>query len=43
MTCLGISAMVMFILSLMLKMYKNSKKSIAILTSKRADIEDPEV
>ncbi len=82
MTCLGISAMAVIMLSLMLKMYKNRKKniaiyigslilflgalglvraqrpiigdvlymramiphhSIAILTSKRADIEDPEV
>lgn len=81
MTCLGISAMAVIMLSLMLKMYKNKKKniaiylgslvlfvsalglvraqrpiigdilymkamiphhSIAILTSKRADIEDPE-
>lgn len=82
MTCLGISAMAVIMLSLMLKMYKNRKKnmaiyagslilflgalglvrsqapivgdvlymramiphhSIAILTSKRADIDDPEV
>ena len=82
MTCLGISAMAVIMLSLMLKMYKNKKKniaiyagslvlfvsalglvraqrpvvgdvlymkamiphhSIAILTSKRADIDDPEV
>lgn len=82
MTCLGISTMAVIMLSLMLKMYKNRKKniaiyvgslvlfvsalglvraqapivgdvlwmkamiphhSIAILTSKRADIEDPEV
>lgn len=81
MTCLGISAMAVIMLSLMLKMYKNKKKniaiylgslvlfvsalglvraqrpvigdvlymkamiphhSIAILTSKRADIDDPE-
>jgi uncharacterized protein (DUF305 family) len=81
MTCLGISAMAVIMLSLMLKMYKNKKKniaiylgslvlfvsalglvraqrpiigdilymkamiphhSIAILTSKRADLEDPE-
>ena len=81
MTCLGISAMAVIMLSLMLKMYKNKKKniaiylgslvlfvsalglvraqrpiigdilymkamiphhSIAILTSKRADIKDPE-
>ncbi len=82
MTCLGIAAMAVIMLSLMLKMYKNKKKnigiyvgslilfvgalvlvraqkpivgdvlwmkamiphhSIAILTSERADIEDPEV
>ena len=82
MTCLGISTMAVIMLSLMLKMYKNRKKniaiyvgslalflgalglvraqapivddvlymramiphhSIAILTSKRADIDDPEV
>lgn len=82
MTCLGISAMAVIMLSLMLKMYKSRKKniavyvgslllfvsalglvraqrpiigdvlymramiphhSIAILTSKRADIDDPEV
>lgn len=82
MTCLGIAAMAVIMLSLMLKMYKNKKKniaiyvgsvvlfisafglvraqapivgdvlymkamiphhSIAILTSKRADIKDPEV
>ncbi|MCP9199689.1 DUF305 domain-containing protein [Gramella sp. GC03-9] len=82
MTCLGIAAMAVIMLSLMLKMYKNRKKniaiyvgslvlfvsalglvraqspvigdvlymkamiphhSIAILTSKRADIDDPEV
>ncbi|WP_026935287.1 DUF305 domain-containing protein [Christiangramia echinicola] len=82
MTCLGISAMAVIMLSMMLKMYKNRKKniaiyagslllflgalglvraqspvigdvlymkamiphhSIAILTSKRADIDDPEV
>jgi len=82
MTCLGISAMAVIMLSMMLKMYKNRKKniaiyagslvlflgalglvraqspvigdvlymramiphhSIAILTSKRAEIEDPEV
>ena len=82
MTCLGISTMAVIMLSLMLKMYKNKKKniaiyagslilflgalglvraqapvigdvlymkamiphhSIAILTSKRADIDDPEV
>ena len=82
MTCLGIAAMAVIMLSLMLKMYKNRKKniaiyvgslvlfvaalglvraqrpiigdvlymkamiphhSIAILTSKRADIQDPEV
>jgi len=82
MTCLGIAAMAVIMLSLMLKMYKNKKKniaiyvgslvlfvsalglvraqrpiigdvlymramiphhSIAILTSKRADIDDPEV
>lgn len=82
MTCLGIAAMAVIMLSLMLKMYRNKKKniaiyvgslvlfvsalglvraqkpiigdvlymkamiphhSIAILTSKRADIEDPEV
>lgn len=82
MACLGISAMAVIMLSLMLKMYKNRKKniaiyvgslilflgalglvraqrpiigdvlymkamiphhSIAILTSKRADIKDPEV
>lgn len=80
MTCLGISAMAVIMLSLMLKMYKNKKKniaiylgsavlflgalglvrsqtpigdvlwmkamiphhSIAILTSERADIKDPE-
>lgn len=81
MTCLGIAAMAVIMLSLMLKMYKNKKKniaiyigslvlfisalglvraqrpiigdvlymkamiphhSIAILTSKRADIKDPE-
>ena len=81
MTCLGISAMAVIMLSFMLNMYKNKKKnigiylgsavlflaalglvraqgpvigdvlymkamiphhSIAILTSKRADIEDPE-
>ncbi|GAB2780032.1 DUF305 domain-containing protein [Salinimicrobium soli] len=81
MTCLGISAMAVIMLSLMLNMYKNKKKnigiylgsallflsaltlvraqapiigdvlymkamiphhSIAILTSKRADLEDPE-
>lgn len=81
MTCLGISAMAVIMLSLMLKMYKNKRKniaiyagslilfvsalglvrvqspivgdllymkamiphhSIAILTSKRADIKDPE-
>lgn len=81
MTCLGISAMAVIMLSLMLKMYKNKKKniaiylgslvlfvsalglvraqqpvigdvlymkamiphhSIAILTSKRADLDDPE-
>jgi hypothetical protein len=82
MTCLGIAAMAVIMLSLMLQMYKNKKKnigiyvgsiilfvgalvlvrvqkpiigdvlymkamiphhSIAILTSKRADIKDPEV
>ena len=82
MTCLGIAAMAVIMLSLMLKMYRNKKKniaiyvgslvlfisalglvraqapivddvlymramiphhSIAILTSKRADIKDPEV
>ena len=82
MTCLGIAAMAVIMLSLMLKMYRNRKKniaiyvgslilflaalglvraqrpiigdvlymramiphhSIAILTSKRADIDDPEV
>jgi len=81
MTCLGISAMAVIMLSLMLKMYRNKKKniaiyagsfllfvsalslvraqipigevsymkamiphhSIAILTSERANIEDPEV
>lgn len=82
MSCLGIAAMAVIMLSLMLKMYKNKKKnrtiyigslalfvcalvlvraqkpiigdvlwmkamiphhSIAILTSERADIEDPEV
>ena len=82
MTCLGISTMAVIMLSLMLKMYKNKKKniaiyagslilflgalglvraqapvigdvlymkamiphhSIAILTSKRADIDDPDV
>lgn len=82
MTCLGISAMAVIMLSLMLKMYRNKKKniaiyigslvlflgalglvraqspvigdvlymkamiphhSIAILTSERADIRDPEV
>ena len=82
MTCLGIAAMAVIMLSLMLKMYRNKMKniaiyvgslilfigalglvraqspiigdvlymkamiphhSIAILTSKRADIEDPEV
>lgn len=82
MTCLGITAMAVIMLSLMLEMYKNRRKniaiyvgslllflsalglvrvqspiigdllwmkamiphhSIAILTSKRADIEDPEV
>ena len=82
MTCLGIAAMAVIMLSLMLKMYKNKKKniaiyvgslilfvsalglvraqrpiigdvlymkamiphhSIAVLTSKRADIDDPEV
>lgn len=82
MTCLGIAAMAVIMLSLMLKMYANKKKnigiyigslvlflsalglvraqspvvgdvlwmkamiphhSIAILTSKRADLEDPEV
>jgi len=82
MTCLGIAAMAVIMLSLMLKMYRNKKKnlaiymgslvlfvaavvlvraqkpiigdvlwmkamiphhSIAILTSERADIEDPEV
>ncbi|MBZ9730740.1 DUF305 domain-containing protein [Salegentibacter sp. JZCK2] len=82
MTCLGIAAMAVIMLSLMLKMYQNKKKniaiyigslvlflsalglvraqspvigdvlwmkamiphhSIAILTSERADIEDPEV
>lgn len=82
MTCLGIAAMAVIMLSLMLKMYKDKKKnigiyvgslvlfvgalvlvrtqkpiigdvlwmkamiphhSIAILTSERADIEDPEV
>lgn len=82
MTCLGIATMAVIMLSLMLKMYKNRKKniaiyvgslilflgalglvraqapivddvlymkamiphhSIAILTSKRADIDDPEV
>lgn len=82
MTCLGISAMAVIMLSLMLKMYRNKKKniaiyigslvlflgalglvraqspvigdvlwmkamiphhSIAILTSERADIQDPEV
>lgn len=41
MTCLGIAAMAVIMLSLMLKMYR--KKNIAILTSKRADIKDPEV
>src|SRR5690625_1214798 len=43
MTCLGIAAMAVIMLSLMLKMYRNKKKNIAILTSKRADIKDPEV
>ena len=41
MTCLGIAAMAVIMLSLMLKRYR--KKNIAILTSKRADIKDPEV
>jgi len=60
MTCLGIAAMAVIMLSLMLHMYKSKKKNLAIyagsallfisalystaiLTSKRAEISDPEV